>query len=117
MTAARDDDLLLDMLIASRRAIKLAEATTRIEFAEDDVLQLASMRLIQIVGEAARQISAEGRARLPNIPWPNIIGMRHRLVHNYFDIDIQRVWEVLHDDLPLLISGLEPIVPSPEEDE
>jgi uncharacterized protein with HEPN domain len=70
--------------------------------------------LIEIVGEAARNISTEFKATHPEIPWSGIISMRNRLVHEYFRVSSERVWEVVNKDIPALIVLIEPLVP-PEE--
>jgi len=80
------------------------------------MLALAIVKCIEIVGEAAGGISQESRERFDNVPWADIVGMRHRLVHAYFDIDLDRVWDTITDDLPPLIAELERIVPPMNED-
>jgi len=70
--------------------------------------------LIQIVGEAARKVSPEFKQAHPEIPWQGIIGMRNRLVHDYFRIESSRVWEVIEKDLPALIPLIEPLIPPDE---
>jgi uncharacterized protein with HEPN domain len=72
---------------------------------------LAAVRCIEIIGEAASKISAESRLEYHQIPWADIVGMRNRLIHAYFDIDTDLVCDTLIDDLPLLIRDLEEIVP------
>jgi uncharacterized protein with HEPN domain len=74
------------------------------------------MHAIQIIGEAARCISDEFKQRHPEIPWRRIIGMRHHLVHEYFNIDIEQIWQVVEVDIPALLPLIEPLVP-PEENE
>jgi len=64
------------------------------------VLALALMRCIEIIGEAASKVSPEVQAKHPNVPWSDIIGMRHRLIHAYFEIDLGRVCDTLATDLP-----------------
>ena len=63
----------------------------------------AVVHCIQEIGEAAAQVSEESRRQTPDIPWPQIVGMRHRLVHVYFAINLDLVWEVIVRDLPPLI--------------
>ncbi len=110
----RDDAYLLDMLLAARKAQQFNQGVTWEQFQSDDLLQNATMRQIQIIGEAARKVSPEFNQAHPEIPWHEIIGMRHRLVHDYFHIDPVRVWEVVEKDLPVLISLIEPLVPLDE---
>ena len=69
---------------------------------------LAIVKAIEIIGEAASQVGPSIRAQLPNIPWPAIITMRHRLVHAYFDVNLDIVWSTVQDDLPELLAQLEP---------
>jgi uncharacterized protein with HEPN domain len=80
---------------------------TREQFDGDDTLQFAVMYLIQIVGEAAYRLSAEARVALPQLPWNDMINMRHRLVHGYGVASRHIVWQVARDDLPVLIARLE----------
>ena len=110
----RDDAYLLDMLLASRKAQQFTQGVIWEQFRSNELLQNATMRQIQIIGEAARKISPEFKEAHPVIPWHEIIGMRHRLVHDYFHTDPVRVWEVIEKDLPVLISLIEPLVPPDE---
>jgi uncharacterized protein with HEPN domain len=110
----RDDAYLLDMLLATRKVQQFTQGVTWNQFQGDDLLQNAVMRLIQIVGEAARKVSPEFKQAHPEIPWQGIIGMRNRLVHDYFRIEPSRVWEVIEKDLPALIPLIEPLIPPDE---
>lgn len=69
-------------------------------------MRLALTKLVEIVGEAAKQVSEEGRAEFPNVPWSAAARMRDRLVHHYFDIDLDVLWNTVVDDLPGLLSQL-----------
>jgi uncharacterized protein with HEPN domain len=110
----RDDAYLLDMLLATRKVQQFTQGVTWNQFQDDEMLQNAVMRLIQIVGEAARKVSPEFKQAHPEIPWQGIIGMRNRLVHDYFRIEPSRVWEVIEKDLPALIPLIEPLIPPDE---
>jgi uncharacterized protein with HEPN domain len=107
----RDDAYLLDMLLAARKVQNFTKDTTWVQFETDDLTQNAVMRQIQIIGEAARKVSAQYQQQHSEIPWKEIIGMRHRLVHEYFSIIPQRVWDVVDEDIPELIRLIEPLVP------
>ena len=109
----RDEAYLLDMLLAAREIRDHAAGVARERFSEDRVLQNAMMHLVQIVGEAARKVSTEFRESHPEIPWSEVIGMRHRLVHEYFRIIPEKVWDVVEQDIAPLIEALEPLVPPP----
>ena len=111
----RDDAYLLDMLLAAREVREHATDVAWQRFSEDRVLQNALMHLIQIIGEAACKISEEFRKSHREVPWTEIIGMRHRLVHEYFRIIPEKVWDVVQRDIPALIEALEPLVPPPAE--
>jgi len=107
----RDEALLLDMLLAARKVSRYTQGFDAEQFDRDEIVQDAVMRHIQIIGEAARKISPEFQATHPEIPWSVIIGMRNRLVHEYFRIIRERVWQVVETDVPKLIALLEPLVP------
>jgi len=113
----RDDAYLLDMLLAARKAQAFTVGVTQDQFEHDEILQNAVIRVIQIIGEAASKVSDEFRQAHPEIPWHGIIGMRHRLVHDYLHIDLIRVWQVVEKDIPALVPLLEPLVPPDEVDE
>ncbi|MBU4272939.1 MAG: DUF86 domain-containing protein [Planctomycetes bacterium] len=107
----RDEAYLLDMLLAGRKIRAFTADVDENRFRTDEVLQHAVMRLIQIIGEAARKISSDFRQSHPEIPWRDIVGMRHLLVHEYFRIVPEKVWEVVERDLSDLITMIEPLVP------
>jgi len=107
----RDDAYLLDMLIAARKVRQFTRDVTWEQFENDDLTQNAVMRQIQIIGEAARKISPQYQQEHPEIPWNEIIGMRNRLVHEYFNIIPRRVWDVVGGSIPELIRLVEPLVP------
>jgi uncharacterized protein with HEPN domain len=83
----RDDHLVLDMLIHARKARDFNAGMTWERFCADEMVQFATQRVLQIVGEAAWKVSDEYRLAHPDIPWSQIAGLRHRLVHDYTRID------------------------------
>ncbi|MFW6012284.1 MAG: DUF86 domain-containing protein [bacterium] len=103
------------MLDAALEATSFVEGQTREAFDEDRQLALSLVKLIEIIGEAATKVGAATRADAPEIPWADITGMRHRLIHAYYEIDFDLVWHTVVDNLPPLISALERMLPSPEE--
>jgi len=102
---------LLDMLVAARDAVEFTEDLSYQEFATDRRTQLSVVKSIEIIGEAASRIDQEIRQQHSAIPWQDIVGMRNRLVHGYFDIDLRLVWDTVQDDLPDLIARLESLAP------
>ena len=76
---------------------------------------MAILKSVEIIGEAASRISEETKAGHPDIPWAEIIGLRNRLVHAYFAIQIDIVWQTVQEDLPPLIAQLEALVPPEPE--
>lgn len=106
----RDDAYLLDMFIAARKAKEFSTGLTWEEFDRSSLHQHAIMKVIENVGEAARKISDETKAAHPEIPWSDIIGMRNRLIHDYFRIDLEKLWDTVQQDIPKLIPLLEPLI-------
>ncbi len=108
----RDDEIRLrHMLDAAREAVSFARGRVRADMDTDRQLVLSLVKDIEIIGEAAAQITEAARAELPEIPWRSIVSMRNRLVHAYYDINIDIVWQTVKQDLPALIAQLERIVP------
>ncbi len=94
-------------------ATKLAEITskkTRADLERDEILALAAVRLIEIIGEAATHVPLDTRAKESGIPWRQITGARNRLMHAYFDVDLDLVWSIIADDLGPLIDGLRSLI-------
>jgi len=113
----KDDDVRLrHMLDAACEAVHFAEGKTRAGLDKDRMLTLALMKCIEIIGEAAANISNECRESLPAIPWKSILGMRNRLVHAYFEVDLNVVWYTTTVSLPPLIQTLQGIItPEPRD--
>ena len=110
----RDDAFLLDMLISARDAVTFIDGLTVERFRASRMHQLAVLKALETVGEAAARLSEKTKAVHPDIPWREIIGMRNRLVHGYFEVDLEKVWDTVREDLPPLIASLETIVPREE---
>ena len=105
-----DETRLHHMLDAALEAVASAQGRSRDDLDTDRVWTLGLVKCVEIVGEAAGRISEESRAKLPSIPWAPIVGMRNRLVHAYFEIDLDQVWKTVTEDLPPLISQLQDIL-------
>lgn len=113
------DDLLYagQMLDTARKAMQFAKDKDREAYDNDEVLRVALAHLVQVIGEAARLTSPRFRDAHPEIPWPIIVGMRHKVVHEYMNVDEDIVWETVIHDLPELIQHLEKILPPEDSDE
>ena len=98
------------MLDAAREAVSFAEKKVRTDLDDNRQLTLALLKSVEIIGEAASQISRKYQQEHADIPWAAIVGMRNRLIHGYFDIDLDRVWDTVVHDLPPLIMALEKLV-------
>jgi len=112
----RDDACVLDMLIAARKIHAFTDGVTLDRFLRDELMQHGIMRLIEILGEAARHVSDDFKAEHPEIPWRQIIGMRNRMVHEYFRVIPAKVWDVVEQEIPSLIALLAPLVPPASDD-
>jgi uncharacterized protein with HEPN domain len=110
----RDAAYLLDILLAAREAREFSTGLSREQFEDSRLHQHAITKTLEIIGEAAGKISEQTRDAHPDVPWQEIIAMRHRLVHEYARIDRDKVWDVVQNDIPQLIRLVEPLVP-PEE--
>lgn len=107
----KDDPVRLrHMLDAAREAVSFIKNKNRSSLDSDRVLVLGLVKSIEIIGEAAANVTKECQYKLPQIPWQNIIGMRNRLIHAYFDIDLDILWKTVTEDLPPLIAELEKVL-------
>ena len=98
---------LRHMLDHSREAAKLVAGRSLADLYSDRMLNLALVRLLEIVGEAASRVTEEERSLCPSIPWSQIVGLRNRLIHGYDSVDFDVLWGVLTEDVPKLITALE----------
>lgn len=104
------------MLDYCNKAVEMVDGVGRAAFDEDEKLKLALSHLVQIIGEAARRTSDDFRAANSQIPWSKIVGMRHRIVHDYTEIDEDILWSTVTEDLKPLAAELKSIVPSEPPD-
>jgi uncharacterized protein with HEPN domain len=102
-----DDQIRLRHLReAAATAIDFSKGKQRHDLDDDELLRLALTKLVEIVGEAAKSISPEGRTAMPQVPWRAAARMRDRLVHQYFDINLNILWQTIPEDLPQLLVAL-----------
>ena len=101
---------LRHMLDHTREAVAMAKGKTRADLDADRMLNLSLVRLLEIVGEAAGRIPDDERSRYPDIPWPEIVSLRNRLIHGYDSVDFDILWQIITNDLPSLIMQLDKII-------
>jgi len=98
------------MIDAAEEALSFVSDISEGEFNKSRMLILSVIKEIEIIGEAASKISEETRIQYNNIPWQDIVGMRNKLIHGYFDVNSKLVWNTIKNDLPLLITSLKEIL-------
>ncbi len=112
MTEKNNWVYLTHMWEMCRKALNIIKGYDKSEFLQNEIIQLALTRLIEMIGEAAAQVDTTFRSEYDQIPWSEIIGMRHRIVHDYLNVDEQIIWQVSKEDLPDLLMILDKIIPN-----
>ena len=109
----RDESAYLqDILAAAQGARAHVRELTFSEFTQSHLHRNAVQWELTVIGEAASCVSLDTKVAHPEIPWLQMTGMRNRIVHRYFRIDLDIVWSVVREDLPALIARLAPLIPS-----
>ncbi|HVT18636.1 MAG TPA: DUF86 domain-containing protein [Thermoanaerobaculia bacterium] len=104
----RDPRLLVeDMLAAIRKIERYTSGMSQAMFQQDEKTLDAVVRNLEVVGEAARRVSAGFASRHAEVPWRQVAGLRNRIVHDYFGLDLEIIWQVIRHDLPQLKASLE----------
>jgi uncharacterized protein with HEPN domain len=98
------------MLDHALEAVEMVRRRSRADLDTDRMLNLALVRLLEVVGEVAVQIPEEFRSRHPQVPWRDVADLRNRLIHGYDTINFDILWTIIQDDLPPLIGQLEAII-------
>jgi uncharacterized protein with HEPN domain len=111
MPPKTDSACLWDMLEAARTVLSMTAGVTYEQYLSNRMMQLAVERAIEIIGEAARNVSEEFQQAHPNIPWRPIVAQRHVLAHEYGAIEQERIWRVVTVHIPELIALLRPLLP------
>jgi uncharacterized protein with HEPN domain len=109
MTSPRDDDRVAHIVAACEEVATFVAGKTRNDLEDDRMLQLALVKLVEIVGEAAKAVSDDTRRRYPEVPWAAAARTRDRLTHHYFDINLDVLWSTVTADLLALLAGLHPV--------
>lgn len=107
----RDLQFLLDMLQSAELIINYTAQCSKAKFVENMQLQDAVIRRLLVIAEAARRVSPNTRQTLPNISWQEINGMRNRLVHEYDDLNLNIIWNVVQTEIPTMIKELKLRIP------
>jgi uncharacterized protein with HEPN domain len=107
----RDDALLLDKLTAAKAVSTFVNGRTYEQYLAELMFRSAVERQIEVIGEAARGISDEFKTGHPEIPWRPIMAQRHRLAHEYGEINNELIWRVATVHIPQLIPQIEPLLP------
>ena len=107
----RDDRIYLDHIVVSfTKVVQYLDDVSYEAYFEDEEKQDAIIRKIEVAGEATKRLSPEFREKYVHIPWRAIAGMRDKLIHDYFDVDLDTVWETATKDIPDLIPEIESIL-------
>lgn len=113
----RDEATLLDIVGAAKRAEKFLANQSKDDFLRDEKSQSAVLYQLLVVGEAAKRLSDECKARHGEIPWKLMAGMRDHLIHAYDAVDWDEVWNTVVKDIPVLLSQIEPLISQRPQDE
>ncbi|MCT7980764.1 HepT-like ribonuclease domain-containing protein [Laspinema olomoucense] len=111
----QDLESLIDIENAAKRILRYASGIEPPELITNDEKVSAILYQITIIGEATKRLSMEFRQHHPEIPWRNLAGMRDVIVHEYDQVDLDIVWDVIHREIPKLLVQLEPLVIKPHE--
>lgn len=106
----RDAELLIeDMLVALQKIERYTSELDQGTFRQDEKTVDAVVRNLEVLGEAARQLPEDFVTQHPDVPWRQVAGLRNRIVHDYFGLDLEIIWQVIQHDLPQLKTRLEEI--------
>ena len=107
MSRAEDIIRIRHMHDAGQRILRIVNGVDQTEFANNEEKYLSVTRLLEVIGEAARQVTDETRKEFPKIPWAQLAGTRNRLIHAYFNVDLDVLWEISQSDVPRLVADLD----------
>ncbi len=101
---------LKHMLESAEAVLSFAKNKKRTDLDKDRLFLFGVLRALEVLGEAAGQVSKKTQAQFPDVPWKQLIGMRNRLIHAYFDIDHDRIWKTIKDYIPPFALQLKEII-------
>jgi len=112
----KDLTIFIKHILDSIKSIEsFSKGVSKSDFMKDDLKASAIIRKLEIIGEAAKNISSEFRKKYPKIEWKEIAGLRDKLIHHYFGVNLERVWNVVKDDIPKLKKQISEILKDSEE--
>ncbi|MBI4661450.1 MAG: DUF86 domain-containing protein [Verrucomicrobia bacterium] len=114
---SKDSAHLADILAAAKAVRRFVSGVTKEQFLVNEEKYEAVNRKFEIMGEAARRLSPGTRQQFPDVPWQLISAMRNILIHDYDDVDLNVVWDTVHDDLPPLMAKIETYLATQPPDE
>ncbi|MFH1452681.1 MAG: DUF86 domain-containing protein [Armatimonadota bacterium] len=103
-------DYIEDIINAIDNAVNFTEGMTDEQFAKDDKTSFAAVRALEIIGEAVKKIPEDIKKKYPEVPWKDMTGMRDKLIHEYFGVKLNIVWETIKKEIPRLKSIFEKIL-------
>ena len=109
MSSRSDKDLLSDIQAVAQRIAAYTAGMTYDAFPGDTKTQDAVVRNLEIIGEATKNLSVELRAKYPDLPWKGMVGVRDRLIHDYFGVNLDIVWQIITAELPEVVVKVEVI--------
>ena len=103
---------LRHMVDATNQALTFVAEKSRSELETDQLLTLALVKLIEIFGEAASKITRDAKSQTQEIPWADIVAMRNRLIHGYFDVNLDIIWRTVNEEMPPIARQIENLLSS-----
>jgi uncharacterized protein with HEPN domain len=107
---SRDQAYAEDIFASAKRISSYLAGTTLEQFLAHEMLQDAVLRRLTVIGEAATCLSPEFKRANPEVPWKHVVGFRNLVVHRYWTVDLEIVWRILVDEVPILVQRLAPVV-------
>ncbi len=112
MSKRGDRGFILDMMIACERMLEYTEQLSYEDFSKNQMAIDAVVRNLEILGEAAKNVSNELKSKYPEVEWREIVRTRDKIIHSYFGVDISIIWDILANDIPVLKNKLQNLVKS-----
>jgi len=107
---------LRDMIEYAEKAERFAQGVEFADFQNDEKIMLAVVRALEVIGEAAKHIPKSVRDKYPDVPWKQIVGMRDKVIHDYFGVDVEVVWRTVKENLPPLRQAIAKILQDLEQE-